>query len=293
MNMGERNLRANPIKVFIAVGHGGPDPGAVANGIAEADCNLTVALAMDYELRRHGFQVKLSRYLDEEDRLREEITECNLYQPDLAVAIHTNAGGGSGFEVYYQLKNWETAKESKLLAEAFHNRVKAFFPGGSRGVKIRTDLGWLNQVQVPAILCENFFVDGPKAAWYAQLEQLKTIGKVYTMAILNVYGVAYCACEEQVLRYTLILADDTSLNRTSKAYLLHGNHYVNLWQFAAQLGWGVFYERNSGQVVVYPAEYYQPDEFAKGIVRIDTFQSREEKLLTGVADAKMGTEAPW
>ena len=32
-------------KVFIGVGHGGSDPGAVANGFREKDLNLAIALA--------------------------------------------------------------------------------------------------------------------------------------------------------------------------------------------------------------------------------------------------------
>ena len=32
-------------KVFIAVGHGGRDPGAVANGFQEKNLNLSIALA--------------------------------------------------------------------------------------------------------------------------------------------------------------------------------------------------------------------------------------------------------
>ena len=32
-------------KVFIGVGHGGADPGAVANGFKEKDLNLVIALA--------------------------------------------------------------------------------------------------------------------------------------------------------------------------------------------------------------------------------------------------------
>ena len=33
-------------KVFIGVGHGGSDPGAVANGFKEKDCNVT-SVALD------------------------------------------------------------------------------------------------------------------------------------------------------------------------------------------------------------------------------------------------------
>ena len=41
-------------KVFIGVGHGGSDPGAVAGGIKESAANLQMALGMTEELARPG-----------------------------------------------------------------------------------------------------------------------------------------------------------------------------------------------------------------------------------------------
>lgn len=150
-------------KIFIAVGHGGKDPGAVKDNIVEAFCNLEVAVQMRDELQRHGFLVKLSREKDENDPLREEIAQCNAYQPDLAIAVHTNAGGGSGFEVFYQsTRSWENMKQSEKLASLVDKKVRNCFLSGSRGVKTRRDLGWLNEVQAPAILCENFLWMGQK-----------------------------------------------------------------------------------------------------------------------------------
>ena len=61
-------------------------------GLAESGINLSIALLMEHDLKRHGVQVLLSRYTDEDDRLKEEITECNAYNPDFALEIHTNAG---------------------------------------------------------------------------------------------------------------------------------------------------------------------------------------------------------
>ena len=85
-------------KVFIGVGHGGMDSGALGGGLREADVNLVMALTMAEELRRHGVQVAMSRTRDENDPLEEEITEANVYGPDLAIDVHNNAGGGDGFE---------------------------------------------------------------------------------------------------------------------------------------------------------------------------------------------------
>ena len=41
-------------KVFLGVGHGGTDPGAVANGLREKDVNLGIALAAKEHLERAG-----------------------------------------------------------------------------------------------------------------------------------------------------------------------------------------------------------------------------------------------
>ena len=77
-------------KVFLGVGHGGSDPGAVANEVKEKDLNLAIAQACAEELERHGVEVKLSRKKDENDPLTDEIKECNAYNPDLAADIHNN-----------------------------------------------------------------------------------------------------------------------------------------------------------------------------------------------------------
>ena len=83
-------------KVFIGVGHGGADNGAVANGLREDNLNLAIALACRDELTRHGVKVGMSRTKDEADPLSDEIKECNAFKPDYAVEIHNNAGGGDG-----------------------------------------------------------------------------------------------------------------------------------------------------------------------------------------------------
>ena len=50
-------------KVFIGVGHGGSDPGAVKY-VKEADANLQMALGLKAELERHGVKVGISRVKD-------------------------------------------------------------------------------------------------------------------------------------------------------------------------------------------------------------------------------------
>lgn len=181
------------MKVFIGVGHGGSDPGAVANNTKEKDLNLSIALACREELERHGVAVKMSRTKDENDSLSEEIKECNAFSPDLAVDIHNNAGGGDGAEVFHH----HGGGKGKTLAE---NILAEIVKTGqnSRGTKIRKNsqgkdyYGFIRQTSCPAVIVECAFVDNVK-----DLEILATEGKRQLMGqaiakgILKTLGIAY------------------------------------------------------------------------------------------------------
>ena len=121
-------------KVFLGVGHGGKDPGAVANGFKESDLNLNIALACADELQRHGVSVLMSRTKDENDDINEEIRECNAFKPDLAGDIHNNAGGGDGAEVLHTINGGK----GKELAQNILNEVVAIGQN-SRGIKTKTN----------------------------------------------------------------------------------------------------------------------------------------------------------
>ena len=180
-------------KVFIGVGHGGPDSGAVSGTFIEDDINLVMALAMKTELERHGITVGISRIVDEEDRLTEEISEANSFKPDVAVEVHNNAGGGDGFEVYRQTST-TYGQQSVRLAESIEARVKAAGQN-SRGVKTwllangQDYFGWLRQVKAPAVLCEGFFVDNAKdRADFATVANQQALGVAYAHGVLDYLG---------------------------------------------------------------------------------------------------------
>ena len=171
-------------KVFIGVGHGGSDSGACANGLRESDVNLEMALAMKSELERHGVTIGISRVKDENDRLAEEIRECNAFAPDLAVEVHNNAGGGDGFECYISGKS-QTARQ---LAERIETEVKGIGQN-SRGVKVSTTLGWVRQIKAPAVLCEGFFLDSQDSAIADTAEKQRRFGQAYARGVLGQLGI--------------------------------------------------------------------------------------------------------
>ena len=177
-------------KVFLGVGHGGNDPGAVKY-IKEKDVNLVMALACRDYLEANGVQVKMSRIKDENDDLDEEIKECNAYKPDLAVDIHNNAGGGDGFEVFHTINGGT----GKTLAKNIETEVKAIGQN-SRGLKTKkrsdgTDYyGFIRWTNCPAIICEGVFVDNKADASQADTEaEQKAFGVAYAKGILKTLGI--------------------------------------------------------------------------------------------------------
>ncbi len=281
-----RNYAKQPLKIFIAVGHGGADPGAVYGNYREAEFNRTVASLMKQDLQRHGVQVLLSRTKDEDDRLKEEIAECNAYQPDFAIAIHTNAsadGKATGFEVYHQNSSWENGTISRRMAELMDKHVKNHLNVSTRGLKTNPHLGWLKQVNAPCVLCENFFINGPKVHWYSQQTQLEALSKAYTRAVLDLYGISYRSDDVFVLNIRVVQDDlQTAKNCCCNALLVNGSNFVQLREIARLLGWGVHYEESTRTILLYPPQYYAESQFAGGLLKLSDFPTEAERILAGL-----------
>ena len=60
-------------KVYVGIGHGGNDPGAVANGYKEKDLTLAIGKACYDELVRHGVNAKISRTTDKYMSVNEKV----------------------------------------------------------------------------------------------------------------------------------------------------------------------------------------------------------------------------
>ena len=192
--MRKKNKEGNPMgkkKVFIGVGHGGSDPGAVGY-LVEKDVNLTMALACRDFLTAYGVDVCMSRTKDENDTVSQEVAECNAYAPDLTVDIHNNSGGGDGFEVFHTIHGGT----GKVLAQNIEKHVKAMGQN-SRGVKIRQGTSgdyyaFIRETVAPAVICEGVFVDTKADAAQADtLAEQQAFGVAYAKGILDTLGLPY------------------------------------------------------------------------------------------------------
>lgn len=104
--------------VVIDPGHGGKDPGAVANGIREKDINLQISKRIVSHLTRRGIPARLTRTGDSYLRLQERTHLANEWNAAMFVSIHANAlppgRHATGMEIY--LMALPTDKDAMQLA---------------------------------------------------------------------------------------------------------------------------------------------------------------------------------
>ena len=181
--------------VYLGVGHGGSDPGAVANGLQEKNVNLAVALACQSELARHGVLVKMSRTTDESDSVAAKVAECNAFAPNLAADIHFNAGGGDGAEVYHH----HGGGTGKVLAENVLDELKAIGQN-SRGAKTRKNssgqdyYGFIRSTNCPAVIIEGAFLDNKTDVQIIDTAaEQAAMGAAIARGFLKTLGVTYMA----------------------------------------------------------------------------------------------------
>lgn len=180
-------------KVFIGVGHGGKDSGAVANGLIEKNLNLVTALACKDVLVNHGVTVLMSRLTDEYETASDRAKEANGFKPDVSLDIHYNAGGGNGAECFY---DWHGGT-SKTLAENVLTEVVAIGQN-SRGAKTKKNIlgqnyyAFIRQTNEPAIIVECAFLDNKEDITIIDSEsEQKAMGVAIAKGVLKTLGIAY------------------------------------------------------------------------------------------------------
>lgn len=145
-------------KVYIDLGHGGADSGAIykARNVFEKNIVLEVGKTLDSKLKACGLEVKLSRTNDITKSLPQRTTEANNWGADCLVSIHVNDSSrtdAKGLETYcYKFKY-------RKLADCVHSEmIKAGLYTKDRGVK-EGNLHMVRESKMAACLVELFFIN--------------------------------------------------------------------------------------------------------------------------------------
>lgn len=176
-------------RVYIGVGHGGSDAGAV-QFLIEKDVNLKMALACMEYLQGAGVETMISRTDDSTVSINTKTKQANEFKADVALDIHNNAGGGVGFEVFHSINGGI----GKTLAANIEKEVIRMGQS-SRGLKTRKGsrgdyFGFIRQTAMPAVILEGVFVDNQEDAAKADTdEKCRAFGVAYAKGILQTLDV--------------------------------------------------------------------------------------------------------
>ena len=136
------------ITIAIDPGHGGSDPGAVANGLREKDLTLAVSLALKEELESYdGVRVVMTRTTDTRPSentsadLSSRVDMAVAADADALVSIHFNSASpiANGAEVWYgnsSSYNYGTHTQGRALSNAIQKQLTSLGLA-DRGIKTR------------------------------------------------------------------------------------------------------------------------------------------------------------
>jgi len=149
-----------------------------------------VADVTQQALERHGLTVYRNK---PEWTLQQVVADSNAKRPDVHFAIHSNAGGGRGCEVYCH----RFGGGGEKLARAVYEELSPLTPTSDRGVKEGYNLFGpgvhlyeLAETNAPAALVEIAFHDNPDDAQWI-ISHIEAIGTALAKGILNYFSITY------------------------------------------------------------------------------------------------------
>jgi N-acetylmuramoyl-L-alanine amidase len=178
-------------KIFLDKGHGGSDPGAVANGLQEKTLtHQIVEYAVDHLFENYtGFELRVSRAGDQTLTLSQRAKMANDWGADVFVSVHINAGKGTGFESY--VYNGGVSSQTIALQNVLHGEIlfamRGFGAITDRGKK-RANYAVLRETKMPAVLTENLFIDSNDAKYLKNEAFLKAVGEAHARGVAKFLG---------------------------------------------------------------------------------------------------------
>lgn len=156
--------------------------GVAGYGTEEVRMNQ-VADVVEKVLKRHGITV----YRNKPDwTLQKVAQDSNSKKPNLHFAIHSNAGGGRGGEIFA----YAPGGEGEKAARAIYSELEPITPTADRGVKFWPELYELRKTTAPAVLVEIAFHDNEEDAKWI-IANIEKIGVALAKGVLRYFGIEF------------------------------------------------------------------------------------------------------
>lgn len=150
-------------------GHGGPDPGAMANGLKEKDLTLKIGQRLAGLLAAQGAKVLMTRNSDSDVDLYARTEMANRNGAELFVSVHINANPSpdvQGTATYIPRREEAEAKryaESRRLAECIQSYLVRNLGLEDDGVR-EASFVVVRTAAMPAVLVEVAYITNPREA---------------------------------------------------------------------------------------------------------------------------------
>lgn len=174
--------------IFIDLGHGGNDSGAVGKSSTEAMLVLEIGKELNNLLLNASVKYRFSRLEDRFLTLQERCNLANNMKADIFLSIHINSAkntSATGTEAWiYSLKNNKIAID---FAAAITNELSNTIKTNNRGVKVNPKFTVLKNTRMKALILEVGFISNIKEEKSIE-NNIKAIAKTIYINILNLYG---------------------------------------------------------------------------------------------------------
>ncbi len=148
--------------IVLDAGHGGKDPGTMAQGVYEKDINLAIVQKLQKLLEEKGYQVVLTREADTFLTLSERVKTAEDAGALVFVSIHQNALENdtvtNGIQTYCSKA---ANPDSEKLADAIHSRVLGATGATDKGCHSDSDFYVVLNNTMPSCLVETGFLTAP------------------------------------------------------------------------------------------------------------------------------------
>jgi len=181
------------LKVFIEVGHGGTDSGAVYGNLIEKTMNLVTAQSTAKALRRCGFEVKLSRETDIFVGINAAAVAANEFGADIVLSQHYNAGGADRGEVIHAVQYGKGTELATKIAEEIKAIGQTKMQEYSKANSVGNDyFGIIRLTNAPAVIIEPCFIDNEVDRRLADTEdEQQAVGVAVAKAVCKYFNVTY------------------------------------------------------------------------------------------------------
>lgn len=184
-------------KIYVDIGHGGAETGAVNATAKEKDINLSVGLELAKLLINAGFIVKMSRNGDYAVGLTSRSDEANAWGADLFASVHHNANDGrsDGYGIEHSIHGGVGKQLAQYIAEEFEkigqNKAMGVYCRESQTMPGKDYLSTIRNTNMPAVTIEFAFMDSKDFSIVDTLPEQLLEARAIFNAIKRLYDFDY------------------------------------------------------------------------------------------------------